>query len=801
MDWRALSARLRRASERGLVDSLRTLDAIRREAETVRHTYESVPRIVAAVRIVAMLGAIQTVYGLGRVGAAVANGEAAGGRLVQVVLALSFAAASVILSSARSPDPRRLFLLATFICAASTFTRAAMSAIVDGWPGVTHAVYGGISLEAFIPACVWGFALDFPRVHRFTWFDRAARHAARLTWLVGTAVVVLNVGAAHGIVTEPALLSLLPSSPTNFFWHVFTASVLPALAAIFIRSRRAPPGERTRVWRFAVALVVSLAPFVLLGLARAALPGFDHWFRAAASSRSWIDLLVVAGLVATPLSSSLAVILDRPFDLDGLGLARWRAQPSRLIRFLLRGGALESSSYHERLARAVEGVSRARGARETSVVLERELRASLEGAAAWILTETSDGRFADSAVALAPLSSDAALLAMVREADAPIDASPRRPLFDLLPPADREWLVANTVDLIAPIRDRQGTLLAIAAIGRRTVDSAWNDHLLVTALTAAASIAWTAGGVEDAGGDRPAYECNRCGLVDDGPIPSCSCGAPTALASVPRDLARRFVIERRLGSGGMGVVYLAADLTIGRPVALKTLPSLRRGLGQLRGEARTMGALNHEGLATIYGVEMWRDTPIMAIEYFAAGTLARRLESGPLPVADALTIARALAGALEYMHGRGVLHRDLKPSNIGLTETGAPKLLDFGLASLIGAANDASGHSAASRNAAIAGTTAYLPPEAFDFARATPSFDLWALAVVLLESIVGVNPLAAPDRATTIDRVRQLDLSDAFTHAERLHPGLGPFFAKALDRRRDRRFATASGLRAGLPVK
>jgi Protein kinase domain len=773
IDWRALSARLRTSSDRAFIESLRTLDAIRGDAAAVQPGHDVTPGVLAPLRLVTMVAVAQTVYGFGVLATVVATGATLGAGLVQLVLALAFASVALMLSAGDSRDPRRLFLSATFICTASAFTRGALMRVPNDWSSATAVVFGGLNLEAFIPACVWGLALGFPRVHRFTWFDVAARQAAIASWLLGTTVVLVNVGVVVGLVTSAALVRLMPSSPSHLFWHAFTASVLPALAAIVIRSRRAPPGERQRVWRLALAFAVSMAPFVIVGLFRGIVPAFDHWFRFSGSpARLWIDGLVVGGLVVAPLLTTLAVLVDRPFELERFGIRLW---------------PMARRNHHERLARAVEMVSLARGSRETSVALLGALRSSF-GASAWILTESSDGRFADATLALTPLPVDSALLAILRESDASLDVAAHSSLYDLLPAADRDWLVANGVDLVAPVNARHGALLGIAAVAARSrSDGRSNDLLLIGALTAAASIAWTADRAAPAYEAQPAYECARCGLVHDRPNVPCNCGVTVTLASLPQRLGSTFLVERRIGAGGMGVVYLATDLAIRRRVALKTLPAMRRTVARLRGEARMMGALNHHGLATIYGVEMWRDTPVIVIEYFSAGTLADRLASGPVAVSEVLKIGRAVALALAYKHDRGVLHRDLKPSNIGLSASGVPKLLDFGLATLNGV-----------DDGAVGGTPAYLPPEALDVAPAAPTFDLWALAVVLLESIVGFNPFAAPSHDATIDRVRHLDIADVLDRAGSAHAGLGLLLAQALDRRRDRRFESASALRAAL---
>lgn len=132
-----------------------------------------------------------------------------------------------------------------------------------------------------------------------------------------------------------------------------------------------------------------------------------------------------------------------------------------------------------------------------------------------------------------------------------------------------------------------------------------------------------------------------------------------------------------------------------------------------------MAALNHASLATIYGLEVWRRTPVLVVEYLAGGTLADRLAHDSLPHAEIITLGIRLADALSYMHERGLLHRDVKPSNIGLTADGVTKLLDFGLSADTGT---------------LAGTPAYLPPEALGGAPPDAAVDLWGLATVLLRA-------------------------------------------------------------------
>src|SRR5688572_6373012 len=145
-----------------------------------------------------------------------------------------------------------------------------------------------------------------------------------------------------------------------------------------------------------------------------------------------------------------------------------------------------------------------------------------------------------------------------------------------------------------------------------------------------------------------------------------------------------FEITGTLGAGGMGEVYRARDIRLGRDVAIKLLPSLLAADPDRRArferESRLLAALNHPHIAAIHSVEEIDGRPALILELVEGPTLADRLATGPIPIAEALQIARQLADALEAAHARGVVHRDLKPSNVKIASGGAVKLLDFGLA-------------------------------------------------------------------------------------------------------------------------
>src|SRR5512136_2525855 len=207
-----------------------------------------------------------------------------------------------------------------------------------------------------------------------------------------------------------------------------------------------------------------------------------------------------------------------------------------------------------------------------------------------------------------------------------------------------------------------------------------------------------------------------------------------------------YEIQAAIGAGGMGEVYKARDTRLDRSVAIKVLPAHVSADPERRArferEAKTIAGLNHPHICTLYDVGEHEGSTFLVMEHLAGDTLARRLEKGPLPVAQALGVATEIADALAAAHRQGVIHRDLKPANVMLTKAGA-KLVDFGLATSAACleppapATPAAGGRA---RGSIAGTVAYMAPEQLDGKPADPRTDLWALGVIVFEMVTGTRP-------------------------------------------------------------
>ena len=224
-----------------------------------------------------------------------------------------------------------------------------------------------------------------------------------------------------------------------------------------------------------------------------------------------------------------------------------------------------------------------------------------------------------------------------------------------------------------------------------------------------------------------------------------------------------------LGSGGMGEVYRATDSRLKRQVAIKILPAALAGdpdrLARFQREAEVLASLNHPHIAAVYGLEDAAGSKALVMELVEGPTLADRIAQAPIPVDEALSIARQIAEALEAAHDQGIIHRDLKPANIKVRDDGTVKVLDFGLAKLsdtAGAGRAASGDpsqsptvtaAAATGVGVILGTAAYMSPEQARGRPVDKRTDVWAFGAVLYEMLTRRRAFEGEDITETMAAV------------------------------------------------
>src|ERR1044071_6735292 len=230
----------------------------------------------------------------------------------------------------------------------------------------------------------------------------------------------------------------------------------------------------------------------------------------------------------------------------------------------------------------------------------------------------------------------------------------------------------------------------------------------------------------------------------------------------------RYEIRSKLGEGGMGEVYLAHDMQLDRPIALKLLPADiardQQRLHRFLQEARAAAALNHPNIAHIYEIGEAEGGYFIAMECVEGTTLDKRIGGRPLPISEALDIAIQIADALDEAHGKGVTHRDIKSSNVMITTRGRVKVLDFGLAKITTAdstSQQVSDSQMATRvktsPGVVMGTVNYMSPEQATGQKVDARTDIWSLGVVLYEMMTARVPFEGATPSHVIVAILEKD--------------------------------------------
>jgi hypothetical protein len=532
----------------------------------------------------------------------------------------------------------------------------------------------------------------------------------------------------------------------------------------------------------------------------------------------------------------------------GIGALRYRRT---LLDSIDRRFFREQYDARQTLTLLVERIRSTHGVSDLANLLCREVDLALHPESVALMAfEPRSGVLADPKLRSRRLDATSSLAALIASASEPlqVDLEDARSPLAKLPEKERYWLVDSGFRMIVPILARDGSLLGLIGLGEKKSGLPFfkEDRQLLRAI--ASNAAWVLevelsrslgsshrsrpepeGGEvsvpaqDAAGGGELAKECPNCGRLYASYTVFCAtCSRRLEPSHVPYVLPNKFRFERRIGTGGMGVVYRGTDLSLGRPVAVKTLRRVSpEDAMRLRREARTAAAVSHPHLAPIYGLETWQGTPMLVMELLEGGTLAQRIEKAKLGAVETVELGIAMAAALEHLHASDILHRDIKPSNIGYTRDNTAKLMDFGIARVMfdlrrdleGAAppnldeesvllppTSVWSRTATSVSASkqLVGTLAYLSPEALSGQSADTSFDLWSLAIVLYECLIGRKIFSGGDMHQLMNRIRNGRVPEFAQICPEHDEQLGDFFRSALHKTISRRPASARELRQRL---
>lgn len=268
----------------------------------------------------------------------------------------------------------------------------------------------------------------------------------------------------------------------------------------------------------------------------------------------------------------------------------------------------------------------------------------------------------------------------------------------------------------------------------------------------------------------------------------------------------KYIIQKRLAEGGMGIVYGALDTHLGREVALKVLPEFfsrdNERLQRFQREARAISLLNHPNIVTIFEIGNLDGCEFIVTEYVEGETLREKMTGATIPFVEMLKITAQVASALSAAHKAGIVHRDTKPENVMLRPDGYVKVLDFGLAKLTEATRRSiSGDAPVSQRSfnrtmpgAIMGTAAYMSPEQAEGGEVDARTDIWGLGVLLYEMVAGKLPFEGPTDSHTIVAILE-QAPEPIRHAP---PELQQIIATALQKNKALRYQTADAMTAAL---
>jgi tRNA A-37 threonylcarbamoyl transferase component Bud32 len=600
---------------------------------------------------------------------------------------------------------------------------------LPGWLKPVGALY-------FVAAVVV-FVVNYRRLE-----DRNERRRSRVV-AAGTVALIVAV--------LPYLVMLSPGAPVAKLESIFLSPdvfvALNLLSAAFplsiayaiLRHRAFDISVVIRQGlRYAVARRTLLALLPILGAILVAdlLLHSDQPLAVVLRERGWVHAaLAGAALLAQRRRREWMDALDRRFF-------RERYDAQRLLREVAEQ-VREAGSFEQ-------------AARRVAAQIEAALHTEF---AAVLLRHPREVRYA--AVAAAPaeasppaLPAGSKLLNMIRVLGKPVELALTETgwLKQHLPHEETQFLRQARIEWLIPIATTEGRTEALLAVGFKRSEEPYTreDQDLLLAIAASMSLLLerpaAAARVPSGGAFE---ECSACGSLYDAGAARCSHdGAMLNLVQLPRLLAERYRLDRRLGGGGMGTVYEATDTELERRVAVKVMREDMAGnpvaAERFRREARTAAAFSHPNVVTVhdFGVAA-ASRAFLVMELLEGVDLRGELrQKRRLAAHRVLEVLRGVCAALEAAHERGLIHRDIKPENIFLARSAGievPKVLDFGVAKFVSASAPTQSM-AATGAGQLVGTLRYMSPEQLRGDPAAPAWDLWALGVVSYEILAGEYP-------------------------------------------------------------
>jgi hypothetical protein len=623
-----------------------------------------------------------------------------------------------------------LILMGWFALYTSRMIYAPERAIgMTDWMGALVVASGGY--------LVAGLAILVANHHRLD--DITERRRVRVLvvgWIIGALATGLVVGE-YWLRSGPQLTQSFLASPVTLVGTLLALVFPLSFAYSILRHRLFDVAVLLRQgvrYTLARRLLVALVPALMALFAADLLLHRDQPFASTVRARGWIY-------------AALGAVLFTAFR-------RRRRWLEALDRRFFR----ERYNAQQVLHRVAQELRRATDLEHASSDVVAQIEASLHPEFVTLAVRERDGpayriiATAPAGRAPAPIAPDTKIAALLRILAKPIEAGAGggRWLASQLPPEETDLLRRERIELLVPVAmspDRREALLLVG--GKRSEEPYTSDDLeLIAAIADSLALV-----VERPHGRVPREsfeECPSCGTCYDTGTTTCVTeGAILMTSPLPRVLAGRYRLDRRVGVGGMGTVYAAMDISLDRRVAAKViredLVGSTSAADRFRREARTTAGFNHPNVVMVHDFGITSDfRAFLVMELLTGMTVREGLARGAFEPRRVVGILGDVCAAVESAHRGHLVHRDLKPENIFLVQAGggeSAKVLDFGLAKAV-RLERGTAPTGDTRAGVIVGTPQYMAPEQLRGDDAHPAWDLWALAVIAYEMLIGSHPFA-----------------------------------------------------------
>ena len=394
---------------------------------------------------------------------------------------------------------------------------------------------------------------------------------------------------------------------------------------------------------------------------------------------------------------------------------------------------------------------------------------------------------------------DVKLLGLLRLMEKPLQVSGTTWLADRLPDEEFRFIEEQNIDLVIPIVTGSAAAESILVLGPKRSEEPYSreDERLLTAIAASLALLSTSSIAQPE--TQSFQECPTCGACFNRIESRCNQdGSGLVRIHMPRVLAGRYRLDRRIGSGGMGTVYAGVDDALDRPIATKVIrPELVQNphvTAKFHQEARVAAGLVHRNVITIYDFGVERQHPFIIMELLAGRTLRTELDPAkPFSPKRTIEILDGVCAAIEEAHRRKLLHRDLKPENIFLAQTPTGelvKVLDFGLVKAL-TTSIRSDDPTRAATSVIAGTPYYMAPEQLMGEPASQATDVWALGVIAYEMLIGAHPFVTGSEASWQKAIFKGCFTSVRAHRQDVSPNWQAFFERVFQPEPKQRIGSA----------